>query len=67
MAVGGTLKDFTESPLPVLGERGREAEDFLIFSKRGQTGQSIAVQAQQVALDHVLSLVDDENLVVLVS
>ena len=58
------FEDFTESHLPVLGERGREAEDFLIFSERGQTGQSSGVQAQQVALDHVLCLVDDEDLVV---
>ena len=60
------FEDFTESHLPVVGERGREAEDFLIFSERGQTGQSSGVQAQQVALDHVLCLVDDEDLVVFV-
>ena len=61
------FEDMTEALLPIVSERGCEAEDFVLSSKRGQTGHSSAVQAQQVALDHVLSLVDDENLVVLVS
>ena len=61
------FENMTETLLPVVGERGCKAEEFGLSSKRGQTGQSIAVQAQQVALDHVLSLVDDEDLVVLFS
>ena len=50
---------------PVVGERRGEAEDFL-SSESGQPGEPRPVQAQQVALDHVLCLVDDEDPVVLV-
>ena len=56
----------TEAHFPVVGERCGEAEDSLLC-QRDQTAESSAAQAQQVVLDHVLCLIDDEDLVVAVT